>query len=78
MFALELFAMSRPWKRPRSSSFHEYYGRRDDRLRPKRPVILNVDLHGIPDLLHCLLCPEAFQLSHDNTPGMIEQEEQKL
>ena len=73
--ALELFVMSRPWKRPRSSSFHEYYGRADDRTRPKRPVILYVDLHEIPDLLHRLLCPEAFQLTHDNTPGLTEQEE---
>ena len=63
---------------PRASSFHQFYGRADDRTRPKRPGILYVDLHKVPDLLHRLLSPEAYQLTHDHTPNLSEEEEQAL
>ena len=68
--------MSRPWRRPRSATHHEWYSSPYGVTIPRRPVILYVDLHGVPDIMAAMSLPEAYTLTRDNIPNLTEAEEE--
>lgn len=71
--------MSRPWKRARTSSSHQFFGPVDVFSRPRRPVILYVHFQEVPNILEELLrLPEAHQLTQNNLPNLSEEEELAL
>ena len=68
--------MSRPWRPPRSSTHQEWYSSPYGVSIPRRPVILYVDLHGVPDIMATMSLPEAYTLTRDNIPDLTEAEEE--
>ena len=68
--------MSSPWRRPRSATHHEWYSSPNGVTIPRRPVILYVDLHGVPDIMAAMSLPEAYTLTRDNIPNLTEAEEE--
>ena len=68
--------MSRPMRRPRSSAIAEWFHSPYDRDLPRRPVILYVDLRGIPHIMATMTMPEAYTLTRDNLPNLTEAEEE--
>ena len=72
--------MSRPWKRARAFSSQQFYGLPDDFSRPRRPVLLYVDLQEVPHILEeeLLRLPEAHQLTQNNLPNLSDEEELAL
>ena len=69
--------MSRPPRRARSSSQTQVFGQpKAAQSLPRRPVLLYVDLHEVPNILeeyHSL--PEAHQLTQNNLPDHTTAEE---
>ena len=70
--------MGRPWRPPRSSTHHEWYSSPYGVTIPRRPVILYVDLRGIPDIMATMSLPEAYTLTRDNIPELTEAEEEAI
>ena len=68
--------MSRPWRPPRSSTHQEWYSSPYGVSIPRRPVIIYVDLRGVPDIMAAMSLPEAFTLTRDNIPNLTEAEEE--
>ena len=70
--------MGRPWRPPRSSTHQEWYSSPYGVTIPRRPVILYVDLSGIPDIMASMSLPEAYTLTRDNIPDLTEAEEEAI
>ena len=70
--------MGRPWRPPRSSTHQEWYSSPYGVTIPRRPVILYVDLRGIPDIMATMSLPEAYTLTRDNIPDLTEAEEEAI
>ena len=70
--------MGRPWRPPRSSTHQEWYSSPYGVTIPRRPVILYVDLRGIPDIMATMSLPEAYTLTRDNIPELTEAEEEAI
>ena len=70
--------MGRPWRPPRSSTHQEWYSSPYGVTIPRRPVILYVDLSGIPDSMASMSLPEAYTLTRDNIPDLTEAEEEAI
>ena len=70
--------MGRPWRPPRSSTHQEWYSSPYGVTIPRRPVILYVDLSGIPDIMATMSLPEAYTLTRDNIPNLTEAEEEAI
>ena len=66
--------MGRPWRPPRSSTHREWYSSPYGVTIPRRPVILYVDLSGIPNIMASMSLPEAYTPTRDNIPALTEAE----
>ena len=69
--------MGRPLRPPRSLTHREWYSSPYGRTNPRRPVVLYVDLRGIPDIMASMSLPEAYTLTRDNIPALTEAEEEE-
>ena len=76
--ASAVIIMSRPWRQPRSLTHREWYSSPYGPTAPRRPVILYVDLTGIPDIMESMSLPEAYTLTRDNIPALTEAEEEAI
>ena len=76
--ALAVLIMSRPWRTTRSLNHRDWYSSPYGHTTPRRPVILYVDLNGIPDIMESMSLPEAYTLTRDNIPALTEAEEEAI
>ena len=76
--ASAVLIMSRPWRQPRSLTHREWYSSPYGLTTPRRPVVLYVDLSGIPDIMASMSLPEAYTLTRDNIPALTEAEEEAI
>ena len=76
--ALAVLIMSRPYRQPRTLAHRDWYYSPYGHTTPRRPVILYVDLNGIPDIMESMSLPEAYTLTRDNIPALTEAEEEAI
>ena len=76
--ALAGLIMSRPYRQPRTLAHRDWYYSPYGHTTPRRPVILYVDLNGIPDIMESMSLPEAYTLTRDNIPALTEAEEEAI
>ena len=74
--ALALSTMSRPWRRPLPATLRKWYSSPYEVTVPRRPVVLYVDLRGLPDIMAAMSLPEAYTLTRDNIPNLMPEEEE--
>ena len=70
--------MGRPLRPPRSITHREWYSSPYGLTTPRRPVVLYVDLRGIPDIMASMSLPEAYTLTRDNISALTEAEEEAI
>ena len=76
--ALAVLIMSRPYRQPRTLAHRDWYYSPYGHTTPRRPVILYVDLNGIPDIMESMSLPEAYTLTRDNIPALTVAEEEAI
>ena len=76
--ALAVLIMSRPYRQPRTLAHRDWYYSPYGHTPPRRPVVLYVDLNGIPDIMESMSLPEAYTLTRDNIPALTEAEEEAI
>ena len=76
--ASAVLIMSRPYRQPRTLAHRDWYYSPYGHTPPRRPVILYVDLNGIPDIMESMNLPEAYTLTRDNIPALTEAEEEAI
>ena len=76
--ALAVFIMSRPYRQPRTLAHRDWYYSPYGHTSPRRPVILYVDLNGIPDIMESMSLPEAYTLTRDKISQLLLRQKKKL